>query len=141
MAGEVRPAVDLDQQVGQVDDRQLVCYLARELVAVGLARLGAQPLDAEVAALADRDVGVTGLQVAIKRLAMTQGSQYSRARTVHETNGVGLRPEPRFPGQVYVILLIERRRSGRVVVATGGAINRAPRDPVFRQRAGIVKVA
>jgi hypothetical protein len=66
MADEAAPAVDLDEQVGEVDDGQLVGDLARERVDGGLARLGAQPLDAQVAAVADRHVGLPGLEVAIQ---------------------------------------------------------------------------
>lgn len=71
MPCESGPAVDLDQQVGQVDDRQLVGDLLGELVDIGLARLGPEPFDAEVALRADRHVGVLGLQVAIEHVAVT----------------------------------------------------------------------
>jgi hypothetical protein len=64
--GEARPAVDLDEEVGEVDDRERVGDLAGELVDVGLVRLRAQALDAEVAALADRDIRVAALRVAIE---------------------------------------------------------------------------
>jgi hypothetical protein len=41
-----------------------------ELVDVGLTRLGPQPLDAEVALLADRHVSLVGLQIAIEHITM-----------------------------------------------------------------------
>jgi hypothetical protein len=71
---ESGPAVDLDEDVGQVDDRQLVGDLLRELVDVGLTRLGPEPLDAEVALRADRHVGVGGLQVTVEHVAMPRGA-------------------------------------------------------------------
>lgn len=74
MSREVAPAVDLDQEIGQIDHRQLVGDLPRELVDVGLARLGTQSLDTEVAVLVDRDVGVAGLEVLIKPVAVSGGA-------------------------------------------------------------------
>lgn len=71
---EVAPAVDLDQEVGQIDQRQLVGDLARELVDVGLARLSTQPLDAQVAVLVDRDVGGAALEVLIKPVTVSGGA-------------------------------------------------------------------
>jgi hypothetical protein len=62
LACEAGPAVNLDQQVGQVDDRQLIGDLLCEIVDVGLTRLGPQALDAEVALLADRHVSLVGPQ-------------------------------------------------------------------------------
>lgn len=71
---EVRPAVDFDEQVGQVDNRQLVGDLPGQLVDSRLARLGTQALGVQVAVLVDAHVRFPVGDVAVKLLDVLGGA-------------------------------------------------------------------